>query len=157
MLLSRLTGRKHPPSTTILLTCIILLIASNSEAKSYKCKDSDGNTVFSDTACSTVERTAVKDYSGPSGAAIEKKSVDACLSYWKNSKPYLSNSDTRIEGHQINMVNVKEIGPRKMIHITVSSIEVNDPSKNGGRTSQQLSCLMLGDGVTVNTMGYELE
>jgi hypothetical protein len=139
-----------------LLICSLLFISSNSYGKFYKCEDKDGNTVFSDTACSTSEREAVKEYIGPSDETLKKRSLDSCISYWKDKKPYLSGSNARIEGYAINLVGVKDIGLRKMVHMTISYNTDNESSKDV-RTSTRLSCLMLGDGVTVNTRHYELE
>jgi len=140
----------------IIIASISLLLTSHAFGKTYKCKDAEGNTVFSDSACGTVEREVVKDRSGPSDATIEKRAINGCLSHWKQKRPYLSNSDARIEGYRFQWVTVKKAGARKMLHLDISTKEESSPFMDI-RRPQQLQCLMLGDGVSVNAFEYELE
>ncbi len=140
----------------ILIAGMLLLLASHAVGKTYKCKDEEGNTVFSDSACSAVAREEVKDRSGPSDATIEKRAIKGCLSYWKQKKPYLNSSDVRIEGYRFQWVSVKKAGARRLLHLDVSTKERTNPDMEM-RAPQRLQCLMLGDGVSVNTYEYELE
>ena len=141
---------------TILVASVLLLFSSHAFGKMYKCKDEEGNTLFSDSACGVVAREEIKDRSGPSDATLEKRAIKGCLSYWKQKKPYLSSSDVRIEGYQFQWVTVKKAGARKMLYLDIS---VADKSNlyMAMRMPEKLQCLMLGDGVSVNTYGYELE
>jgi len=140
----------------IIIAAILTLVTSHAFSKTYKCKDEDGNTVFSDSACGTLEREVVKDRSGPSDATLEQRAVKGCLSYWKEKRPYLNNSDVRVEGYTFQWVTVKEAGARRMLNLNIS-IKEEPNSFIDIRTPQQLQCLMLGDGVTVNAFQYELE
>ncbi|GEM_PF-4900249 len=140
----------------IIMASILLLFASHAVGKIYQCKDEEGNTVFSDSACSAVAREEVKDRSGPSDATIEKRAIKGCLSYWKQKKPYLNSSDLRVEGYRFQWVTVKKAGARRMLYLDISTKERFSPYGEA-REPQKLQCLMLGDGVSVNSYAYELE
>jgi len=142
---------------SIIAMCTLLLLTSNAFGKTYKCKDAEGNIVFSDSACGTVEREEIKDRSGPSSATLEKRAIKGCLSHWKQKRPYLSNSDIRIEGYRFQWVTVKKAGARRMLYLDISIKDESAPPFMDIRAPQQLQCLMLGDGVSVNTYEYELE
>lgn len=141
---------------TILIASVLLLFTSHAFGKMYKCKDEEGNTVFSDSTCGAVEREEIKDRSGPSDVTIEKRAVKGCLSYWKRKKPYLSSSDVRVEGYQFQWATVKKVGARRMLYLDISIKDESNPYMTM-RIPEKLQCLMLGDGVSVNTYGYELE
>ncbi len=141
---------------TILIASVLLLYTSHTFGKMYKCKDEEGNTVFSDSACGTVAREEIKDRGGPSDTTIEKRAIAGCLSYWKQKKPYLSHRDMRIEGYRFQWVTVKKVGARRMLYLDISIKDESNPYM-AMRTPEKLQCLMLGDGVSVNTYGYELE
>jgi len=64
---------------SILLMAVFLGCTNSALCKTYKCKDADGNTVFSDTACNTVVREAVATHSGNSGIGPDKDAVQNCL------------------------------------------------------------------------------
>ncbi len=134
----------------------LLLLSSHAMGKTYKCKDEAGNTVFSDSACNTLAREVVKERAGPSDAALEKRAIDSCLAHWREKKPYLDRSGLRIEGYRFQWVTVKSAGARRMLHLDISTEGRSGPYR-GVREQQRLQCLMLGDGVSVNTYEYELE
>ena len=101
----------------IIIAGILSLLTSHAFSKTYKCTDEEGNTVFSDSACGTVEREVVKDRGSPSDATLEQQAIKGCLSYWKEKKPYLNKSDVRIEGYAFQWVTVKEAGARRMLNL----------------------------------------
>ncbi len=61
----------------------LLSLPTIAVSKTYMCKDDEGNTMFSDSACGTIEREEVKDMSGPSAAALEERAIQGCLAYLK--------------------------------------------------------------------------
>ncbi len=144
--------------------CILSLLPSIALSKTFMCKDDEGNTMFSDSACGTVEREEVKSMSGPSAVALEERAIKGCLAYLKRRKPYLNRSTTRVESYEFRWVAVKDVGLRRMLTMMVSSSDVAEKSEKSEEGSQpppsqpaeSLECLLLGDGVSVNTYKYEL-
>jgi hypothetical protein len=149
---------------TIVL-CTLVLFSSVAQGKTFMCKDDEGNTMFSDSACGTVERKEIKDMSGPSAATLEKRAVDGCLAYLKKQKPYLNNGTAQVENYQFKWVAVKGVGLRRMLTLMVSNSgkpEKSEESKEAepppqpSSPPQSFECLLLGDGVSINTYQYEL-
>ncbi len=120
--------------------------------------------MFSDSACGTVEREEVKNMSGPSAAVLEERAIQGCLAYLKKRKPYLNKSTTRVESYEFRWVAVKDVGLRRMLTMMVSSSDTPEKSAEPEEGSQpspsqpaeSFECLLLGDGVSVNTYKYEL-
>ena len=138
--------------SSILLIAVFLGYTGSALCKAYKCKDADGNTVFSDTACSTVAREEVVTHPGDSNIDPDKDAVRNCLAYLKSSQQILEPESIKVDGHRLEWVAVKDVGSRRMVYLKIRS-----KNQYGVYTeAMDMMCLMMGDGRTVSTYPYEL-
>lgn len=136
----------------ILFIAVILGYTTPAFCKTYKCKDADGNTVFSDTACNTVAREVVVTHPGNPNIEPDKDAVQNCLAYLKGSQQIIEPESVKVDGHRFEWVAVKYVGSRRMIYLKIRS-----KNQYGVYTeSAEMKCLMMGDGRTVSTYPYEL-
>ena len=137
---------------SILLIAVFLGYTSSAFCKTYKCKDADGNTVFSDTACNTVAREVVVTHTGNSSIDSDKNAIQNCLTYLKSSQQMIEPESVKIDGHRFEWVAVKDVGSRQMVYLKIRS-----KNQYGVYTeAAEMKCLMMGDGRTVSTYPYEL-
>ncbi len=137
---------------SILLIAVFLGYTNPALCKTYKCKDADGNTVFSDTACNTVAREVVVTHPGNSSIAPDKDALQNCLTYLKRSQQMIEPESVKVDGHRFEWVAVKDVGSRRMVYLKIRS-----KNQYGVYTeAAEMKCLMMGDGRTVSTYPYEL-
>lgn len=138
--------------TTAALLALCCLYAGPSFCKTYKCKDADGHTVFSDTACNAVAREELKSHVDQASATLDQDAIRNCLAYLKSSQQIPDPDSVKIAGSHFVWVAVKGVGSRRMLHLDVLS--KNQYGVYAGATAMQ--CLLMGDGRTVSTYPYEL-
>ncbi len=137
---------------TVALLCVACLSAGSAVGKTYKCKNAEGNTEFSDTACDAVARQELKEHVDHANARLDQDAIKNCLSYLKSSRRFADPDSVKITGSRFAWVAVKGVGPRRMLHLEV--LGKNQYGVYAGATAVQ--CLLMGDGRTVSTYPYEL-
>ena len=138
--------------TAVALLVLINLYAAPAFCKTYKCKDAEGNTVFSDTACNAVVREELKLHVEKENATLDQDAIKNCLAYLKNGQRFTDPDSVKIADAHFAWVAVKGVGSRRMLYLDVLS--KNQFGVYTGATTMQ--CLMMGDGRTVSTYPYEL-
>lgn len=137
-----------------LLAAVLLLFAIGAHATVYKCKDANGKTIFSDIPCGGVEQETIS--TGRSNAPAspdESQIVQACFSHLKRSAGFFDPDSAKIESHLFSWVTVKDIGARRIVFLMI-----NAKNRYGGYVgAQPKSCVLMGDGQTINTGAYELQ
>lgn len=156
-----------------LLLMVLCSFSSFTFAGLYKCKDANGNISFSDTSCkteTTVENSSLKFRSAVNNQADQVSSNSgaytkdlpamqapddaskSCLNYVNTTARYPDPSTTKLLTSEKKWVSVKDVGARQMVTISVTS-----KNEAGMYVGVHLhSCLLMGDGVTINTYPYEL-
>jgi len=157
---------RHP--MLILSLALLPVIAS---AQVYQCKDSSGKTSFSDKPCPTgssseLMQTARSQTSTPPDSVTTKeiytkdlpamKSTDAatqaCFDSVNTNQYYPDPSTTKLLSSSRKIVAVKNVGARQLL-----TIETTSKNMAGMYVGKQVhKCLLMGDGVTINTRPYEL-
>jgi hypothetical protein len=160
-----------------LMLFFIILLPFNAVAGMYKCKDDTTHRVtYSDTPCAS---TKVSEVSKPDSDRVvqpideqpkaelpqkqsytkdlpEMKSPDAatksCFKIVNTNEIYPDPASSKLLSSSKKWVSVKDVGARQMVTIVVTS--KNDVGMYVGK--QSFECLLMGDGVTVNTKPAEL-
>ena len=131
------------------LTC---LYAGPALCKTYKCKDAEGNTVFSDTACNAVVREELKMHADKTGDTLDQDAIKNCLVYLRSNQRVDDPDSIKLADSRFAWVAVKGVGSRRMLYVNVLS--KNQYGVYAGASAMQ--CLMMGDGRTVSIYPYEL-
>jgi Domain of unknown function (DUF4124) len=156
-----------------LIMLIIVLMPSIASAGMYKCKDASGRSTYSDTPCSVGSVAVVKpnnpqvtnvqpapseslkkesytkDIPALEGADVASKS---CFNHSNTTQHYPDPATSKLLASRKKWVSVKDVGARQMVTIEVTS--KNIAGMYVGK--QTYNCLLMGDGLTVNTKPYEL-
>lgn len=157
-----------------LVSLLLLSVLSNmAVAGSYRCQDANGYFVYSDKPCSgdagagsvqeqTRPDTEARSVQNASGRDTYTKNLQpmrspdaatqACFSYTNTTARFPDPSTTRLLSSSKKWVSVRNVGARQMVDIAVTSM--NAAGMYVG--VQSYSCLLMGDGVTVNSSPYEL-
>lgn len=138
--------------TTVALLTLCCLYADPAFCKTYKCKDAEGNTIFSDTVCNAVAREELNLHADKASATLDEDAIKNCLAYLKTSQQFPDPDSVKIADSRFAWVAVKGVGSRRMLHLDVLS--KNQYGVYAGAAAMQ--CLMMGDGRTVSTYPYEL-
>jgi hypothetical protein len=128
------------------------LYAGPADCKTYKCKDAEGITLFSDTACNAVPREELNPHADKATATLDQDAIKSCLAYLKSSQQFPDPDSVKVADSRSIWVAVKGVGSRRMLHLDVLS--KNQYGVYAGATD--MHCLMMGDGRTVSTYPYEL-
>ncbi len=137
---------------TIALALLCCLYAGPALCKTYKCKDAEGLTVFSDTDCNAVAREELQLHEGPANDTLDKDAIKNCLAYLKSNQRLADPDSVRVVNSRFAWVAVKDVGSRRMLYLDVLS--KNQWGVSAGAIPMQ--CLMMGDGRTVSHYPYEL-
>lgn len=156
-----------------LIMLVIALIPSIASAGMYKCKDATGRSTYSDTPCAAgalavvksnnpqvtngqpapneplKKDTYTKDIPALEAADAASKS---CFNHVNTTANYPDPATSKLLSSQKKWASVKDVGARQMVTIVITS--KNIAGMYVGKQSYQ--CLMMGDGVTVNTKPAEL-
>jgi hypothetical protein len=160
--------------STLLLA---LLLPNIALAGFYKCKDASGHVTYSDAPCAASALVEANPKPKPPVAATESAPATHSLppvkeSYTKDMPALQSNdaatkscfnahnttqnfpdpTSSKLLATRKNWVTVKDVGARQMVTIEVTS--KNTAGMYVGRKS--FDCLLMGDGVTVNTKPAEI-
>ncbi len=138
--------------TTIVLAVLCCLYAGSTFCKTYKCKDAEGQTVFSDTDCNAVAREELQLHEDQTNDTLDQDAIKNCLADLKSNQRFANPDSVRIASSRFAWVAVKDVGSRRMLYLNV--IGKNQWGGNTGAMSIQ--CLMMGDGRTVSHYPYEL-
>lgn len=156
------------------LTFALLMPFLSAKAAVYKCKTGSGAIVFSDTPCATDAIQVIKKNAPPASTSSNNQPADktdsksftkdapaiktsdptvlACLKHINTTKKFPDPDTTKLLSSSKKWVSVKDVGARQMVELQLTS-----KNENGMYVgSQRESCLMMGDGITVNTLPYEL-
>lgn len=152
---------------------LVLSMLSNLALAAYRCQDANGYFSFSDKPCandSAGETASVlappdsnsrPDGSAPGGEAYSRDvqpmrtpdaATQSCFSYMNTTARFPDPATTRLVSSSKKWVSVRNVGSRQMVTVGVTS--KNEAGMYVG--VQSFRCLMMGDGVTVNTGEYEL-
>jgi len=155
---------------TVLL--LISILPASAFAQVYKCKDSIGKTSFSDKPCagdssSEAISTIRSQSSAQPESALASKEVytkelaeikapdgatQACFNFVNTTEHYPDPSTTKLLSSNKKIVAVKNVGARQLL-----TIETTSKNPAGMYVGKQVhKCLMMGDGLTINTKPYEL-
>ncbi len=158
-----------------LMLFTVLLLPTMASAGFYKCKDASGHVLYSDAPCAASALTesnpkppAVVTPTAPvatSAPAVKEaytkdvpilKSPDAatksCFTFHNTTAVYPDPSTSKLLASRKKWVSVKDVGARQVVSIEVTS--KNIAGMYVGK--QSYDCLLMGDGVTVNTKPYDL-
>lgn len=138
------------PTPAFLVLCC--LYAAPVIGTSYKCKDADGHTVFSDTACNDVSREELKLHADQANATLDQDAIRNCLAHLKSTEQFADPDSLKVAASRFAWVAVKGVGSRRMLRLDVLS--KNQYGVYSGPTAVQ--CLLMGDGRTVSAYPYEL-
>ncbi|MGZ8251165.1 MAG: DUF4124 domain-containing protein [Methylophilaceae bacterium] len=155
-------------SFTLLL--VLSMLPALAAAEVYQCKDAGGKTSFSDRPCavgSSMESAASKSPTNvPAESAVSKDvytkdtpamkapdaATQACFDSVNTNQYYPDPSTTKLVSSSRKIVAVKNVGARQLL-----TIETTSKNQAGIYVGKQLhKCLLMGDGVTINTRPYEL-
>ncbi len=156
----------------LVLLLLFSMLPNLAAAGSYRCQDANGYYAYSNKPCATeaVEENSQElspsqdPQSGqnPNGREAYTKNMEpmrspdaatqACFSYLNTTARFPDPSTTRLLSSSRKWVSVRNVGARQMVNIAVTSM--NAAGMYVG--VQSYSCLLMGDGVTVNTSPYEL-
>ena len=161
-----------------LIMLIMALMPSITSAGMYKCKDAAGGSTYSDTPCAAgnmavvkpnnlqLKNLQLKNSQSPSSEPAKKdvytkdipalEAADAasksCFKHVNTTANYPDPATSKLLSSQKKWVSVKDVGARQMVTIAMTS--KNIAGMYEGKQSYQ--CLMMGDGVTVNSKPAEL-
>ena len=156
---------------------IVALLPNIAMAEMHRCVDNHHRVTYSDTPCAVNSESAAKPVADkpvtsppvaqpkPEESAKkdsytkdipEMKSPDAasksCFNYVNTTGQYPDPSSSKLLSSRKKWVSVKGVGARQMVIIEVTS--KNIAGMYVGKQSYE--CLLMGDGVTVNTKPAEL-
>jgi hypothetical protein len=136
----------------ILLIPALLLAFGSSYGATYKCKNANGKTVFSDTACSGIEAEPMHVDNTASAAPSEEEATQRCFALHQNFGAWFDRPSIRMEGHSVKWVTVKDVGARQLI-----SVMINGKNRYGAYVgSSPYNCLWMPDGRVLGTAGFEI-
>lgn len=150
----------------------LTLTANAVSAEIYKCRDGAGKMTFSDVPCAAGSRQAQTGHPATTGAQprdagnpakpvytkdipsikAPDEATQACFDHVNTTQNFPDPSTTRILSTSRKWVSVRNVGARQMVQV-----EITSKNENGMYVgTRRESCLMMGDGKTVNTKPYEL-
>jgi hypothetical protein len=157
----------------LLLLVIIVATPDTAFAGLYKCRDADGEISFSDSACSNAEAEEIgfskskpnsnqQPEHNSSGNGVYTKDLSpmqapdaatqSCFKYVNTTARFPDPTSTKLLSSTKKWVSVKGVGARQMVTISATS-----KNEGGMYVGIQLhNCLLMGDGLTINTYPYEL-
>jgi hypothetical protein len=157
----------------LVLLLLLSVISNMAVAGSYRCQDANGYYAYSDKPCAgevgtdtardplqgdTDSRTA-QSSSGREAYTKDRQpmqspdvATQACFSYTNTTARFPDPSTTKLLTSSKKWVAVRRVGARQMVSIGVTSM--NEAGMYVG--VQTYNCLLMGDGLTVNTSPYEL-
>ncbi len=165
----------NPPgnSMRIVLTVVFILFIwpGMACAAVYKCTDASGRTSFSDIPCATgnaagnggtspykagaepaIRSEANESYTKDLRSIAADAPTQACFDSVNTTQNFPDPSSSKLLSSQKKIVAVKNVGARQMV-----TIEVTSTNKQGVYVGiRNFKCLLMGDGLTVNTRPYEL-
>jgi hypothetical protein len=134
------------------LPFLALLLASQiSHGAAYKCKDANGKTVYSDTACSGQNAESIhvqKSAPPPSQSEVVQKCFD--LQMTLNGHLYKDPTSAHLEGSYVNWVSVEGVGARQLITVLINA--KNSYGAYAG--SKPSECLWMPDGRVLDKSGF---
>jgi Domain of unknown function (DUF4124) len=157
----------------VIILLIIVLLPNVTIAGTYKCKDAAGHTNYSDIPCAETSITVIKpkkeQTNNITAQASDTKTKEAytkdlsalqspdpatksCFNYMNTTENYPDPSTSKLLASRKKWVSVKDVGARQIVTIEMTS--KNTAGMYVGR--QSYNCLLMGDGVTVNTKPAEL-
>jgi len=155
---------------SFILLLTLSMLPAIAAAEVYKCKDAGGNTSFSDRPCaigSSIESIPSKSPANVQAESAASKDVYtkdipamkapdaatlACFDSVNTNQYYPDPSTTKLLSSSKKIVAVKNVGARQLL-----TIETTSKNQAGMYVGKQLhKCLLMGDGVTINTRPYEL-
>jgi Domain of unknown function (DUF4124) len=156
-----------------LIMLIMVLMPSIAAAGVYQCKDASGRSTYSDAPCRAgnvavvkPNNTQIKNSLSPSSEPVKNdvytkdmpalESADAasksCFKHSNTTANYPDPSTSKLLASRKKWVSVKDVGARQIVTVEVTS--KNIAGMYVGK--QSYDCLLMGDGLTVNTKPYEL-
>ncbi len=160
-----------------LLLLVVVLLPNIASAEMHRCVDAHHRVTYSDTPCvvnSVSEAKPVSEKSPELPVSVqtkpeapvkkesytkdipEMKAPDAaarsCFNFVNTNEVYPDPTSSKLLSSHKKWVSVKDVGARQIVTIEVTS--KNTAGMYVGKQSYE--CLLMGDGVTVNTKPVEL-
>jgi hypothetical protein len=137
---------------TIFTLFILMSISTAASAKLYKCTDEDGAVTFSDTPCASTAEVVKGIYVAGTGDKNDDIAIENCVAFLGQGGRISDPEGVKVQSHRYEWVTVRDIGARRMLHLLV-----NVPNQYGAYDEPKpVQCLLMGDGLSVNTNDYEL-
>jgi hypothetical protein len=149
------------------------IVANQAFAGAYRCQDANGYFAYSDKPCAgeggddtardqsqaDIGSRTVQNSSGTEAYPKNREpmrspdaATQACFSFTNTTARFPDPSTTKLLTSSKKWVAVRRVGARQMVSIGVTSM--NEAGMYVG--VQTYNCLLMGDGLTVNTSPYEL-
>lgn len=131
---------------------VLLSFSTAASAKLFKCTDDDGIVVFSDIPCESGAEEVKGVFVANTGSKNDDIAVENCVDFLNRNGRITDSEGVKVQSHSYEWVTVKDIGARRMLHLMVNVR--NEYGAYDGAESMQ--CLLMGDGLTVNSHKFEL-